>query len=111
MNEQVSKYIVQAPDTQKEIMEKLRKIIHQNIKGVNEEFKWSRPVFSKEKDFAYFKTAKAYVSVGFFDYNKLVDHDNLLEGTGQNMRHIKIKTPGEINEKLLIEWFKALTND
>lgn len=109
MNEQITRYISQAHDQQREVMEVVRKMIHDNVSPVQEEFKWSRPVFKSNNDFAYFKTAKAYVTIGFFHFQKLHDPDNLLEGTGKEMRHIKIKNTAEINRELLKEWFKTLT--
>jgi hypothetical protein len=109
MNEQVSGFINEAPTEQREIMETVRKIIHEAVPGVQEEFKWSRPVFTKGKDFAYFKTAKGYVTVGFFQSQKLDDPDGLLEGTGKDMRHIKIRKPGDLNPELLGKWFRLLT--
>jgi hypothetical protein len=107
MNEQVTAYINAAPAEQQQIMETLRQLIHQTVPGVTEEFKWSRPVFKKEKDFAYLKTAKAYVTLGFFQFQKLPDPDGLLEGTGNDMRHIKIKKTVDINTALLKKWFVA----
>ena len=41
MNKEVTNYINQAPDEQKKIMESIRKIIHESVKGVEEEFKSS----------------------------------------------------------------------
>jgi signal-transduction protein with cAMP-binding, CBS, and nucleotidyltransferase domain len=32
-----------------------------------------------------------------------------LEGTGKDMRHIKLKTLEELNENQLREWFKVIT--
>ena len=107
MNQQVTNYINNAPDAQKDVMESLRQLIHQSVPGVTEEYKWSRPVFRSSKDFAYLKTAKAYVTLGFFDVEKLEDKDNLLEGTGKDMRHIKIKSVNDIDSKLLKKWFKV----
>ncbi len=107
MNEQVTEYIDQAPDDQKEIMRAVRKILHAAVENVQEEYKWSRPVFKKGKDFAYLKTAKTYVSLGFNSFQKLDDPDNLLEGTGKDMRHIKIRKLEAINAELLSEWFRA----
>ena len=107
MNAQVTEYINNAPKEQKEIMEAIRKLIHESVPGVTEEFKWSRPVFKSDKDFAYLKTAKAYVTLGFFNFQKLNDPKNLLEGTGKDMRHIKLKSINDVDKKLLIEWFKA----
>jgi hypothetical protein len=109
MNDQVTEYIDQAPDDQKEIMLAIRKILHTAVENVQEAFKWSRPVFSKGKDFAYLKTAKTYVSLGFNSFQKLDDPDNLLEGTGKDMRHIKIRKLEEINAELLSDWFRSVS--
>lgn len=71
-----------------------------------EEFKWSRPVFTANKSFAYLKTAKNHVTLGFYKFEKLNDPQNLLEGTGKDMRHIKLKSEDDIDAKLLGEWLK-----
>ncbi|WP_187263098.1 DUF1801 domain-containing protein [Pontibacter beigongshangensis] len=107
MNPQVTDYINQAPAEQKQLMETLRQLIHDSVAGVTEEFKWSRPVFRAGKDFTYLKTAKAYVTLGFFDFEKLNDEQNRLEGTGKGMRHIKLKSTNDIDSELLREWFKT----
>ncbi len=107
MNNNVTEYINQAPDQQKKIMEIVRQLIHENAGQVQEEFKWSRPVFRNEKDFAYLKTAKAYVTLGFFNFQKLDDPGNLLEGTGKDMRHIKLKSVDSIDKDLLKKWISA----
>ena len=105
MNEQVTAYINNAPAEQEEIMIQLRSLLHSTVTDVQEDFKWSRPVFRKKHDFAYLKTAKAYVTLGFFQFQNLNDPDGLLEGTGKDMRHIKIKKQGDIKPALLQEWF------
>jgi hypothetical protein len=107
MNKQVTEYISQAADQQKKIMEIVRQLIHENAGQVQEEFKWSRPVFRKERDFAYLKTAKAYVTLGFFNFQKLEDPGKLLEGTGKDMRHIKLKSVDSIDKELLKKWISA----
>ncbi len=108
-NPQVTEYIKNAPEQQRELMQSLRKLIHDSVPGVTEEFKWSRPVFRAAKDIAYFKTAKAYLTLGFFDFQKLEDPEGRLEGTGKDMRHIKLKTPADIDENLIRIWLKAVS--
>jgi hypothetical protein len=107
MNNDVTAFINAAPEEQKQIMETLRNLIHESVTGVEEEFKWSRPVFKKGKDFAYLKTAKNYVTLGFFHFQNLNDPDGLLEGTGKDMRHIKIKKAADIDQRMLKEWVAA----
>lgn len=110
MNPQVTTYIENAPIEQKEIMETVRAIIHQNVANLTEAFKWSRPIFKTTKDFAYFLANNNYVTIGFTkDFEKLNDPNKLLEGTGKTMRHIKLKKASDINSELLKEWFITVT--
>ena len=109
MNKEITEYIDNAPTAQKEIMGIIRSLIHRNIENVTEEFKWSRPVFSLKKDFAYLQANKNHVNLGFYkDFEKFNDPDGLLEGTGKTMRHIKLKKASDINSELLSEWFAVI---
>ncbi|MCK9482014.1 MAG: DUF1801 domain-containing protein [Bacteroidia bacterium] len=112
MNEQITAYINNAPKEQKEVMEAIRSLIHQSVKNVKEEFKWSRPIFKSSKDFAYLQSNKNHVNLGFYkDFEKLNDPKGLLEGTGKTMRHIKLKNASDIDHKLLSQWFTVLTQE
>ena len=104
MNAQVTDYI-EKTGKQKEIMETVRRLIHETVPDVEEAIKWGRPVFKSAKNFAYLKAGKAYVTLGFFNHEKLNDPGNLLQGTGKDMRHIKLKTTTDIDSVLLKEWF------
>ncbi|HYG02952.1 MAG TPA: DUF1801 domain-containing protein [Chryseosolibacter sp.] len=111
MNEQVTAYISDAPaDEQRKVMEQIRSIIHQEVPGVTESFKWSRPVFSTDSDFAYLKASKAYVSFGFFKTDKIKDNTHLLEGTGKDMRHIKIRKLDDLKPEIISNWLRQITN-
>lgn len=108
MNEQVTKYISQAPKDQREIMERLRETIHKEVPSVIENFKWSRPVFSTDTDFAYFKTTKSYLTFGIFKFEKIKDNAHLLEGTGKDMRHIKIKKLEDLKPQIIQKWIHQI---
>jgi hypothetical protein len=110
MNAEVNKYIAQAPDEQRKIMEAVRKLVHGTVKDVREEFKWGRPIFATVKDLAYLKSAKTYVTFGFMQASKLEDPEGRLEGTGRDMRHIKLRELGDVDATLLKKWLKALTS-
>lgn len=112
MNNQVTDYIDNAPVEKKEMMTIVRALIHQNVPGVREEFKWSRPIFKTTKDFAYFLINKNHLTLGFTkDIEKLNAENNILEGTGKTMRHIKLKKTSDIDCELLKKWFKIITTD
>lgn len=109
---QVTEYINKAPTEYREIMETVRMLIHQSVENVTEAYKWNRPVFRVQYDFAYLQANKNYVTLGFYkNFEKLNDPDNLLEGTGKTMRHIKLRQVADINNKLLGEWFVILTTE
>lgn len=112
MNTQVDKYIETADSNQVEIMKNVRRIIHQNIPHVIEDFKWNRPIFKTTKDIAYLQANKKHVNLGFYKgFEKLNDPDKRLEGTGKTMRHIKLRKIEDVDEKLLSEWFKTLCEE
>ncbi len=104
MNDQVTAYISEAPEEQRKIMEAIRDIIHTEVSSVAENFKWSRPVFSTDTDFAYFKTAKSYLTFGVFKFEEIKNHQDLLEGSGKDMRHIKIKRLEDLQPEIIKSW-------
>lgn len=112
MNEQVTDYIRRAAKEQQEIMEAVRALIHGSVPAVAEEYKWSRPVFKAKKDFAYLQANKNHVNLGFYNgIEKLQDPKGILQGTGNTMRHIKLKRLAEIDPEQLRAWFTALTKE
>lgn len=112
MNQQVTDYINQAPPEQKQIMEAIRLLVHQHVNGASEEFKWGRPIFHLHKDFAYLQANKNHVNLGFYSgFEALKDPNDLLEGTGKTMRHIKIRHVKDVDSDRLAEWFVAITHN
>ena len=108
-NKKVTEYIERASDEQIIILEALRKLIHETVIDVSEEIKWNMPVFAKTKDFAYLRFAKKHITLGFYNIDKIKDPDNLLEGEGNTLKHIKIKNKDDIKQKIVSEWLKQIT--
>lgn len=112
MNQEVTEYINSASDDQKQIMEAVRLLVHRHVPGVTEEFKWGRPIFRLENEFAYLQANKSHINLGFYlGFEKLNDPERLLEGTGKSMRHIKLRKMEDIDSnKRLAEWLVAVAN-
>lgn len=110
LNQKVTAYIDKASEEQKVVLQTLRKLIHQTIENVSEEIKWNMPVFNNGKDFAYLRFAKKHVTLGFYNIDKIKDPENLLEGEGNTLKHIKIKSKDDIKSKILAEWLKQITS-
>lgn len=107
-NQKVTDFVNKASPDQVEILETLRNLIHNSVSGVSEEIKWNMPVFAKTKDFAYFRFSKKHITLGFYNIDKIKDPDNLLEGTGSTLKHVKINTIDDIKEELLMGWFRSI---
>ncbi len=103
---EVSDYIEGATNEQKEVLGTLRELISKAIPEVVENFKWSRPVYATKKDFCYLQYNKKHINLGFFEFDKIEDPNNLLEGTGKQMRHIKIENGSKLDTSALYKMIK-----
>ncbi len=97
---EVSDFIEKANEDQRVILNTLRMLIEKAVPNSKEQFKWGRPVYGTEKDYCYLALAKKHVTLGFMNFQKIDDHENLLEGTGKQMRHIKIFSIEDIQAEL-----------
>lgn len=98
MNPQVTNFITTAPENHQPILSELRKLIRSVAPDAREQFKWSRPVYGLEKDFCYFQTTKKHVTLGFFEFNKIITNKDKIEGTGKSMRHVKLNSVKDITD-------------
>ncbi|MDN5205709.1 DUF1801 domain-containing protein [Fulvivirgaceae bacterium BMA10] len=105
-NDDVTQFIEKSIDGQKVILEALRELIAESVPDVREQLKWGRPVYASQKDFCYLQTSKNYVTFGFFNFEKVDDPEDLLEGTGKQMRHIKIAKSEDIKSDLFTKMLK-----
>ena len=109
INPEVSNYISQADETQIPLLERIRQIIHKSVPGTTEALKWKMPVFAKKKDYSYMRFSKKHITLGFYHPEKIVDPDNMMEGEGKTMRHIKITQLDKNLEKRIANWLKQIT--
>jgi len=99
MDKKIDEYINKQNSPQKEICIYLRKLIHKTIPGSSEEMKWGVPVFAGGK--FYIGSFKDSVNLGFSIIGLDDSEVALFEGTGKTMRHIKIRSLGDIDDKKL----------
>jgi len=108
-DEKVDQFIGDLPHDIKNITSALREIILNASPELKEEFKWSMPNYSHNGFVCYLQTSKNHVNLGFHKGNELQDKDknNLLQGTGKTMRHIRIKR----KEDIQLETFTSLIQE
>ena len=61
--------------------------------------------------FVYVNAFKAHVNVGFFHGAELHDPEELLEGSGKFMRHVKIRPGAPLDETALAELIRSAHSD
>ena len=108
-NQKVTDYLDKASEEQIVILDTLRKLVHETVDNVSEEIKWNMPVFNNGKDFAYLRFAQKHITLGFYNIDKILDPNNLLEGEGNTLKHIKIKNTGEIRKEVISLWLMQIT--
>ena len=83
----------------RELLSKLRTVIG-GFSTLSEEYKWNMPVYTiNGKDVCYLKDTNNGVNIGFTKAQQLTDSNQLLEGTGKDMRHIKVTSIDEYESK------------
>jgi hypothetical protein len=106
MNKQVDYYIQKQKSPQKEILQKVRKIFQKKLPGCEEKTAWGAVTFAGGK--FYISAMKTRVHVGFTINGLTKEEISLFEGTGKTMRHIKIHSLDEIDEKMLVKLIKMV---
>ena len=101
MDNKIDEYINKQNSPQREICIHLRKLIHKTVAGVSEEMKWGVPVFAGGK--FYIGSFKNSVNLGFSIIGLDDSEIALFKGTGKTMRHKKIRSLEEIEEKKLVK--------
>jgi hypothetical protein len=105
MDKKVREYIEKQKPLQKEICLKLREIILKTFPDIKEEMKWGVPTFSGGK--FYIGTLKDHVNLGFSINGLTKEEIALFEGSGKTMRHIKVRTLKDIDEKRIVKLLKT----
>lgn len=90
----------------RQIGEALRRLILRADPELKESIKWGNPVYEKKEKVCYLAATRAYVSLGFFSGAGLSDPDQLIEGTGKKMRHVKVRHVDDIHSQQFTAWVK-----
>ena len=106
MNKEVKEYIEKQESPQKEILLKLREIFLKTLPNCEEKKTWGVAVFGDDK--FYIASMKNRVHVGFAITGLSKEEIRLFEGSGKTMRHIKIHSLDDIDEKKLIKLIKMV---
>jgi hypothetical protein len=101
----VEKYINKQKSPQKEICKKLRKIILKKFSKCEEKMWVGVPWFGGK---SYIVALKDHVNFGVCIKGVSKQELLLLEGGGKTMRHIKLWTVKDIDEKKIVKFLKSI---
>ena len=106
VNSEIKEYIEKQGSPRKEILWKVREIFLRTIPGCDEKKAWGVIAFAENK--FYLASLKNRVHVGFAITGLSKEEIKLFEGSGKTMRHIKIHSLEDIEEKNLIKLIKLV---
>lgn len=81
----------------------LRSLVLEAAPDIREVIKWGSPVYEGHKSVFWIKAHSKHLTFGFFRGSELPDPENLLEGTGKLMRHVKIRSVEATENRALLD--------
>ena len=106
MDKEVKRYIEKQQPPQQEILKKVRGLILETIPDCDEKTAWGVVALAGGK--FYIAALKNKVHVGFAINGLSKEEISLFEGSGKTMRHIKIHSLSDIDEKKLVKLIKMV---
>ena len=112
MDAKVDEYIKKQKSPQKEICQKLREIILKTFPEINEKMIVGVPCYGHTKENPcgkyYIAALKDHVNLGFSLRGLSKKEQELFEGTGKTMKHVKVYSLKEIDEKKIVGLMKLV---
>jgi len=105
MNEKVENYIKKQKSPQREICQRLRKIILETFPNIKEDMKFGVPWYEGKY---YIVAFKDHVNLGFSLKGLSKEETELFEGNGKMMKHIKIPSLNAIDKTKIVKLLKVI---
>ncbi len=103
-----SRYVKDENRDLRKVARALRSFVKRCVQGTKETVNsWGVPTFEAPDPFCFYMVGKNHVTFGFHFATSLPDPQGLLEGTGKNIRHIKLCTLGDLEQTGLRELLLA----
>ena len=105
MGREVDDYIEKQKSPQREICQKLRRIILKNFPGTKEEIKMGVPWYEGKY---YIVALKDHVNLGVSVKGMSKKQMGFFQGAGKLMRHLKFFSVKDIDEKKIVKLLKTV---
>lgn len=97
----VDAYVAGLSGWQKEAAARLRGVIRSAAPDATESIKWGQPVYEDNGPVCYFKANAEHITFGFWRGTELDDLEWRLEGEGDRMKHLSLRSADEVTEASL----------
>src|SRR5437660_10714429 len=88
----IDAYVQRCNPGLKDVVSAVRRLVKQAVPAAAEAINpWGIPVFELNGTLCFLMVSKQHASFGFAQGTSLSDPAKLLEGTGKNIRHVKLK--------------------
>ena len=92
----------------RKVVRGLRSFVKRVVPGAKETVNaWGIPTFEAKDPFCFYMVGKNHLTFGFHYGTSLKDPEGLLEGTGKNIRHVKLRSLEELKHRGLRELVQA----
>ena len=100
----IDDYLLKFEPETRELARDVRQTILTALPGLNEVVKWGHLVYEKDKMICSIMVHKKHVNLQIWRGAEIDDPENMLEGNGKSMRHVKIHS----KEDIKMDYFKFL---
>ncbi len=97
----VDAYVAGLRGWQKDAATRLRDVIRAAAPDATESIKWGQPVYEDNGPVCYFKANTEHITFGFWRGTELDDLEWRLEGEGDRMKHLSLRSADEVTEESL----------
>ena len=103
-----SAYVKDENPELRKVVRGLKNLVKQAVPGTRETVNaWGIPTFEAIDPFCFYMVGKHHVTFGFHYGTSLEDLQALLEGTGKNIRHVKLRSVEDLEQKGLKQLVQA----
>jgi len=103
-----STYVKDENPELRKVVHGLKNLVRGAVPGTRETVNaWGIPIFEAKDLFCFYMVGRNHVTFGFHYGTSLEDPGGLLEGTGKNIRHVKLRSLEDLEQKGLKQLVQA----
>jgi hypothetical protein len=102
----VDAYVAALSGPLAEVAVRLRHLVMGAAPSAAESIKWGQPVYEDNGPFCYFKANTGHITFGFWRGTELDDPDERLQGDGDRMKHLALRSIDDVDDEAIGRWVR-----